>query len=73
MMMYLMPVMMLWIMWSAPAGLLLYWFAGNVIMFGQQMLINRINKTDEPPNEEIVKEVPKNAKKVKGKPKLSTS
>ncbi len=73
MMMYLMPVMMLWIMWSAPAGLLLYWFAGNVIMFGQQMLINRINKTDEPPTEEIVEEIPKNAKKVKGKPKLSTS
>lgn len=73
MMMYLMPVMMLLIMWGAPAGLLLYWFAGNVIMFGQQMIINRINKTDEPPNEEIVEEVPKNAKKIKGKPKLSTS
>ncbi len=73
MMMYLMPVMMLWIMWGAPAGLLLYWFTGNVIMFGQQMIINRINKTDEPPIEEIVEEVPKNAKKVKGKPKLSTS
>ena len=71
MMTYLMPVMMLWIMWSAPAGLLLYWFAGNIIMFGQQMVINRINKTDEPPNEEIVENVPKNAKKVK--PKLSTS
>jgi YidC/Oxa1 family membrane protein insertase len=73
MMMYLMPVMMLFIMWSAPAGLLLYWFAGNVIMFGQQMIINRINKTDEPPGEEIVEDVPKSAKKVKGKPKLSTS
>ena len=73
MMTYLMPVMMLWIMWSAPAGLLLYWFAGNIIMFGQQMIINRINKTDEPPSEEVVEEVPKNAKKVKGKPKLSTS
>ncbi|CAN5663676.1 membrane protein insertase YidC [soil metagenome] len=73
MMTYLMPVMMLWIMWSAPAGLLLYWFTGNIIMFGQQMLINRINKTDEPPSEEIVESVPKNAKKVKTKPKLSTS
>ena len=73
MMTYLMPVMMLWIMWSAPAGLLLYWFTGNVIMFGQQMLINRINKTDEPPNQEIVETVPKSAKKVKTKPKLSTS
>ena len=71
MMMYLMPVMMLWIMWSAPAGLLLYWFFGNIVSFGQQMVINRMNKTDEPPKEEIVESVPKNAKKVK--PKLSTS
>ncbi len=47
MMSYIMPLMMLWIMWSAPAGLLLYWFTGNVIMFGQQMLINWMNKTDE--------------------------
>lgn len=71
MMIYLMPVMMLWIMWAAPAGLLLYWFFGNVVSFGQQMIINRMNKTDEPPKEEIVESVPKNAKKIK--PKLSTS
>lgn len=73
MMTYLMPAMMLWIMWAAPAGLLLYWFTGNIIMFGQQMLINRINKTDEPPTQEVVDTVPKGAKKVKSKPKLSTS
>lgn len=73
MMMYLMPVMMLWVMWTAPAGLLLYWFFGNVVSFGQQMIINRLNKTNEPPEAEIVDVVPKNAKKVKGKPKLSTS
>ena len=71
MMMYLMPVMMLWIMWSAPAGLLLYWFFGNIVSFGQQMVINRINKTDDPPKEEIVESIPKNARKIK--PKLSTS
>jgi YidC/Oxa1 family membrane protein insertase len=71
MMMYLMPVMMLWVMWAAPAGLLLYWFFGNIVSFGQQMIINRMNKTDEPPKEEIVESVPKNAKKVK--PNLSTS
>ncbi len=71
MMMYLMPVMMLWVMWSAPAGLLLYWFFGNIVSFGQQMIINRMNKTDEPPKEEVVDSIPKNAKKVK--PKLSTS
>jgi YidC/Oxa1 family membrane protein insertase len=73
MMTYLMPVMMLWVMWTAPAGLLLYWLFGNVVSFGQQMLINRLNKTNEPPAAEVVDSVPDNAKKVKGKPKLSTS
>ncbi len=73
MMMYLMPVMMLWVMWTAPSGLLLYWFFGNVVSFGQQMIINRMNKTDEPPAAEVVDTVPNNAKKVKGKAKLSTS
>jgi len=71
MMTYLMPVMMLWVMWTAPAGLLLYWLFGNVVSFGQQMLINRLNKKNDPPAAEIVKEVPRGAKNVK--PKLSTS
>ena len=71
MMIYLMPVMMLWIMWSAPSGLLIYWLFGNIVSFFQQIVINRMNKTDEPPTTEIVESVPKNAKKVK--PKLSTS
>ncbi|MGI8788230.1 MAG: membrane protein insertase YidC [Pyrinomonadaceae bacterium] len=70
-MMYLMPVMMLWIMWSAPAGLLLYWFFGNIVSFVQQVIINRMNKSNEPPTTEIVQSVPKNAKKIN--PKLSTS
>jgi YidC/Oxa1 family membrane protein insertase len=71
MMMYFMPAMMLWVMWGYPAGLLLYWFFGNVVSFAQQMIINRFNKTNPPPKEEIVDTVPKSAKKVK--PKLSTS
>ena len=71
MMTYLMPVMMLWIMWGAPAGLLLYWFFGNIVSFVQQLIINGLNKTTEPPPSEIVKDVPKGAKKIK--PKLSTS
>jgi YidC/Oxa1 family membrane protein insertase len=71
MMMYFMPVMMLWVMWGYPSGLLLYWFFGNIVSFAQQMIINRFNKTNEPPKEEIVGTVPKSAKKVK--PKLSTS
>ncbi len=44
MMTYFMPVMMLWIMWAAPSGLLLYWFSGNVFMFGQQLFINWLNR-----------------------------
>jgi YidC/Oxa1 family membrane protein insertase len=73
MMTYLMPVMMLWVMWTAPSGLLLYWLFGNVVSFGQQMIINRLNKTNEPPAAEVVDSVPNNAKKVKGKPKLSAT
>ncbi len=71
MMTYMTPAMMLWVMWTAPSGLLIYWLFGNVVSFGQQMIINRMNKTNEPPAAEIVETVPKNAKKVK--PKLSTS
>jgi YidC/Oxa1 family membrane protein insertase len=71
MMTYFMPVMMLWVMWSAPSGLLLYWFFGNIVSFGQQMVINRLNKPNTPGTPEVVDAVPKGAKKVK--PKLSTS
>jgi YidC/Oxa1 family membrane protein insertase len=67
MMTYFMPVMMLWVMWSAPSGLLLYWFFGNIVSFGQQMVINRMNKKNTPPTTEIVGNVPSNAKKVKAK------
>lgn len=71
MMTWLMPVMMLWVMWSAPSGLLLYWFFGNIVSFGQQMIINNLNKPTEPPTTEIVQKVPKGAKKVKSKPAMS--
>lgn len=71
MMTYFMPVMMLWVMWSAPSGLLLYWFFGNIVSFGQQMVINRLNKTNMPPGTELVDSVPMNAKKVK--PKFGTT
>jgi len=71
MMTYFMPIMMLWVMWSAPSGLLLYWFFGNIVSFGQQMVINRLNRPNTPGTPEIVDTVPKGAKKVK--PGLSTS
>ena len=67
MMTYLMPIMMLWVMWSAPSGLLLYWFFGNIVSFGQQMVINRLNKTSVPPGTQIVDSVPAGAKKIKSK------
>ncbi len=71
MMTYLMPAMMLWIMWSAPAGLLLYWFSGNIVSFVQQIIINKMNKPGDPTATEIVPSVPSNAKKIK--PKFSTT
>jgi YidC/Oxa1 family membrane protein insertase len=67
MMTYMMPLMMLWVMWGSPAGLLLYWFFGNIVSFAQQFIINRLNKTDEPPKAETIEVVTK-----KAKPKFST-
>jgi YidC/Oxa1 family membrane protein insertase len=42
-----MPVFMLYILWSAPSGLVLYWLVGNIVGFSQQFLINRWTKTEE--------------------------
>jgi YidC/Oxa1 family membrane protein insertase len=55
MMAVIMPVMMLYILWSAPAGLLVYWLVGNIVGFLQQFLINRMLKSkddeEQPPQE----------------------
>ncbi len=55
MMAVIMPVMMLYILWSAPAGLLVYWLVGNIVGFGQQFIINRMLKSkddqEQPPQE----------------------
>ena len=42
-----MPLVMLYVLWSAPSGLVLYWLVGNIVGFTQQFLINRWTKTDE--------------------------
>ena len=42
-----MPVFMLYILWSAPSGLVLYWLVGNIVGFSQQFLINRMTKSDD--------------------------
>lgn len=47
MMAVIMPLMMLYILWSAPAGLLVYWLVGNLVGFGQQVLINRMLKSED--------------------------
>ena len=50
-----MPVFMLYVLWGAPSGLLLYWLVGNIVGFSQQFLINRWtgsegdSKNDEQP------------------------
>jgi YidC/Oxa1 family membrane protein insertase len=52
MMAVVLPVMMLYMLWSAPSGLLVYWLVGNIVGFSQQMLINRLVKSEddeEPP------------------------
>jgi YidC/Oxa1 family membrane protein insertase len=55
MMAVIMPLMMLYILWSAPAGLLVYWLVGNLVGFGQQVIINRMLKSkddqEQPPEE----------------------
>jgi YidC/Oxa1 family membrane protein insertase len=56
MMAVVMPLMMLYILWSAPAGLLVYWLVGNLVGFGQQMLINRMLKNSEDNQEQPPKE-----------------
>ena len=33
-----MPLFMLYILWSAPSGLLVYWLVGNIVGFGQQFI-----------------------------------
>jgi YidC/Oxa1 family membrane protein insertase len=47
MMMILMPIFMLYILWSAPSGLLVYWIVGNFVGFGQQLIINRLVKSED--------------------------
>lgn len=41
-----MPMFMLYVLWSAPSGLLLYWLVGNIVGFAQQFIINKRTNTD---------------------------
>jgi YidC/Oxa1 family membrane protein insertase len=40
---YIMPLIFIWFMISAPAGLVLYWMVSNLIGVAQQFVINRLN------------------------------
>jgi YidC/Oxa1 family membrane protein insertase len=49
-----MPLFMLYVLWGAPSGLLLYWLVGNIVGFSQQFLINHLTKSEgeeQPPPE----------------------
>jgi YidC/Oxa1 family membrane protein insertase len=49
-----MPLFMLYMLWGAPSGLLVYWLVGNLVGFSQQFIINRLTKSSddpEPPGE----------------------
>ena len=47
-----MPLFMLYVLWGAPSGLLVYWLVGNIVGFSQQFLINRWTQSkDDDPSE----------------------
>ncbi len=66
-----MPLFMLYVLWGAPSGLLLYWLVGNIVGFAQQFLINHLTKSEDdeqPPGEPRANSA---AKKKAGPPKPS--
>jgi YidC/Oxa1 family membrane protein insertase len=60
-----MPIFMLYVLWGAPSGLLVYWLVGNIVGFSQQFVINRWTKTDE----DQAKAAPTTAPKMSGRRK----
>lgn len=42
-----MPIFMLYVLWGAPSGLLVYWLVGNIVGFSQQFLINYLTRSEE--------------------------
>lgn len=45
-----MPLFMLYILWSAPSGLLVYWLVGNIVGFLQQFVINKMTASSDEEN-----------------------
>lgn len=46
MMMYMMPVILLFIFWSMPSGLVLYWSLQNIFQILNQLVINKFGKKE---------------------------
>jgi YidC/Oxa1 family membrane protein insertase len=65
-----MPLVMLYVLWSAPSGLVLYWLVGNIVGFTQQFLINRWTKSDEDVPAPPAKQIASPKKKLKPAPGL---
>ena len=42
-----MPIFMLYVLWGAPSGLLVYWLVGNIVGFSQQFVINRWTQPED--------------------------
>lgn len=64
MMTWMMPLISLWIGFTLPAGLAVYWIAGNVVGIAQEFLMNKIVKvTPNEPLEEAKKPNGKNNRK----------
>ncbi len=64
-----MPLFMLYVLWSAPSGLLLYWLVGNIVGFAQQFIINKWTNTGADEPEPAASPGTKSLKKVNGKVK----
>jgi len=56
MMAVVLPAVMLYMLWTAPAGLLVYWFVGNIVGFAQQLIINRLVKTEDDGGSQLLQE-----------------
>jgi YidC/Oxa1 family membrane protein insertase len=67
-MMYGMPIMFFFILYNAPAGLLLYWMVMNVISVGQQVYMNKKRKKQQDTKPLITLRA-KNTQQGKGKKK----
>ena len=60
-----MPIFMLYVLWGAPSGLLLYWLVGNIVGFSQQFLINHLTKSGDDDADAPPATTPKSGKKTR--------